>query len=43
MFFTFNTLVDALCKEGKVKEAKSVLYVMIKNGVKPLVLLPIVV
>ena len=28
-------MVNALCKEGKVKEAKNVVAVMIKDGVKP--------
>ena len=33
--YTFNTLVDGLCKEGEVKKARNVIAVMIKQGVKP--------
>ena len=33
--FTFNTLVDALCRERKTKEALSLLNLMIRNDLKP--------
>ena len=32
---TFNILVDALCKEGKLTEAKEVFGVMIQRGIEP--------
>ncbi|WJX66635.1 hypothetical protein P8452_51174 [Trifolium repens] len=32
---TFNILVDAFCKEGKVKEANNVFAMMMRKGVKP--------
>ncbi|XLV03349.1 hypothetical protein S245_017686, partial [Arachis hypogaea] len=32
---TYSILIDGLCKEGKIKDAKSVLAVMAKHGVKP--------
>jgi len=33
--YTFTILVDAQCKEGKMKEAKSVIAMMMKEGVIP--------
>ena len=33
--YTYNILVDALCKKGKLKEAKSMITVMMKSFVKP--------
>jgi pentatricopeptide repeat domain-containing protein 1 len=33
--YAFSILVYGFCKEGNVKEAKNVLAVMMKNGVKP--------
>jgi pentatricopeptide repeat protein len=33
--YTLNILVDALCKEGKVKDAKNVIAGMMKEGVRP--------
>ena len=34
--YTYSILIDTLCKEeGKVKEAKNLLTVMMKEGVKP--------
>ncbi|PNX89124.1 pentatricopeptide (PPR) repeat protein, partial [Trifolium pratense] len=33
--YILNILLDALCKEGKVKEAKIVLAMMMKQGVQP--------
>ena len=32
---TYTILVDALCKEGKVKEAKNTLALMLKAHLKP--------
>ncbi|XP_027357264.1 receptor-like protein EIX1 [Abrus precatorius] len=33
--YTYSTLIDRLCKDGKVREVKNVLAVMIRQGVKP--------
>jgi pentatricopeptide repeat domain-containing protein 1 len=33
--YTFSILVDGFCKEGMVKEAKNVLAIMMKQGIKP--------
>ena len=35
--YTFTILVDVLCKEGKIKEARIVIGVMMKEGVEPTV------
>lgn len=32
--FTYTTLIEALCKEGKLNVAKSVIPVMLKLGIK---------
>jgi len=33
--YTYNILIDALCKEGKIKQAKNVLAMRVRAYVKP--------